>query len=215
VQALSAVRELNFRLSAWASFPFCALKPDPDPEADELVAAVGVGVRDELAVDAAEDGVAWVAVGVEDVLEADAAEDGVAWVAVGVGDVLLADAAEDGVTWAAESDAEEGGFCVVPFAAPLPPGAPGELTISVSCCPAGTGPEGFAGQLPGGFRGPFWPNGIVPGAPSALPSANFLGSTPSNWHWKSPLSSAFRGFCWQYGTLRELGWQFTKRTKVG
>jgi hypothetical protein len=38
VQALSAVRDLNFRLRAWASFPFCALKPDP--EADELAAAL-------------------------------------------------------------------------------------------------------------------------------------------------------------------------------
>ncbi len=102
-------------------------------------------------------------------------------------DVLAADAAEDGVDWAAA------------------PATPGDWTISVSCCPSGIGPEGFAGQLPGGFRGAFWPNGIVPLAPTALPSANFLGSTPWNWHWKRPLSSAFRGFCWQYGTLRELG----------
>jgi len=167
VQGLLAVRDWNFWLSACASLPFCALKPDP--VADELVAAPGVGE----------------------------------------GDVLAADVAEDGVAWVAGPDAEEGtrgDFCVVPFPAPLPPGTPGDWTRSVSCCPSGIGPEGFAGQLPGGFKGPFWPNGIVPGAPTVLPSANFLGSTPWNWHWKSPLSSAFRGFCWQYGMLRELGW---------
>jgi hypothetical protein len=38
VQALSAVRDWNFWLSACASLPFCALKPDP--EADELAAAL-------------------------------------------------------------------------------------------------------------------------------------------------------------------------------
>jgi hypothetical protein len=154
--------------------PFCALKPDP--EADELVAALGVGGEVVLAADAAEDGAAWVA-------ETDA-----------------------------EEEAEEE-FCVVPFPA-LPPGTPGDWTRSVSCCPAGIGPAGFAGQLPGGLRGPLWPNGVVPAPPTVLPFANFVGFTPWNWHWKSPLSSAFRGFCWQYGMLRELGWQSTKQTKV-
>ena len=176
MQALSAVRDWNFWLSACASLPFCALKPDP--EAVVLVTALGVG------------------------------EEG----------VLPADVAADEVTWAAEPDEEEGAaeeFCDVPFPAPLPPGTPGDWTRLSSCAPAVIGPDGFAGQLPGGFKGPFWPNGIVPGAPTELPSANFVGFTPWNWHWKSPLSSAFRGFCWQYGILREFGWQFTKRTKIG
>jgi hypothetical protein len=35
---------------------------------------------------------------------------------------------------------------------------------SASCCPLGIGPEGFAGQLPEGFKGARWLNGIVPGA---------------------------------------------------
>jgi len=138
-------------------------------------------------------------------------------VCVGDRDAFVPDAAEDELAWVAEPDVEEGAeevFCVaiVPFPAPLPPGTPGDWTRSESCCPSGTGPDGFAGQLPGGFKGAFWPNGIVPGAPSVLPSVNLLGSTPWNWHWKSPLSSALRGFCWQYGTLRESGWQFTKQT---
>jgi hypothetical protein len=158
VQGLLAVRDWNFWLSACASLPFCALK-DPDPEADELLAALGVGG----------------------------------------GDALAADAAEGEVAWVAEAAAPEA-------AAPLPPGTPGDWTRSASCCPSAIGPEGFAGQLPGGFRGALRPNGIVPEAPSVLPSANLLGFTPWNWHWKSPLSSAFRGFCWQYGTVRELGW---------
>jgi len=165
------------------------LKPDPDPEADELLTALGVGEMGVLVPDAAEDGVTWAA---ETVAETDA-EDEVAWVP-----------APD-----AEERAEEE-FCVVLFPAPLPPG-----TRSTSCCPAGTGPDGFAGQLPGGFTAAFWPNGIVPGAPTVLPSANFLGSTPWNWHWKSPLSSVFRGFCWQYGILREFGWKYTKRARQG
>jgi hypothetical protein len=189
VQALLAVRDWNFWLSACASLPFCALNPDPE-EADELVTALGVGEGGVLPADVAADEVAWAA-------ESDAADE---------------------VTWAPESDEEEGAaeeFCDVPFPAPLPPGTPGDWTRSSSCAPAVIGPDGFAGQLPGGFRGPFWPNGIVPGAPAELPSANFVGFTPWNWHWKSPLSSAFRGFCWQYGILREFGWQFTKRTKIG
>jgi hypothetical protein len=171
VQGLSAVKDTNFWLSACASLPFWALKPDA------AAAALGVGE-----------------------------------------DVLAADAAEGAVAWVAEPDAEEEAeevLCVVPFPAPLPPGTPGDWTIASSCCPAGTGPEVRAGQLPAGFRGAVWPNGIVPAPPTALPFANLLGFTPWNWHWKSPLSSAFFGFCWQYGTLRELGWQFTKRTKVG
>jgi hypothetical protein len=137
-------------------------------------------------------------------------------VCVGTGDVFVADAAEDELNWVAEPDVEDGaeeefklqGFCATaaPFPARLHPGTPGDWMRSESCCPSGTGPDGFAGQLPGGFRGAFWPNG---------PSANLLGSTPWNWHWKSPLSSALRGFCWQYGTLRESGWQFTGQKKVG
>ena len=152
-----------------------------------------------------------------DVLAAGATEDVILAGDLLAGDLLAAGAAEDGVAGVAEPDADEEageGFGVVPFPAPLPPGTPGDWTLSVSCVPSGIGPEGFAGQLPAGFRGAFRPSGIVPGAPTVLPSANFLGSEPWNWHWKSPLSSAFRGFCWQYGMLRELGWKFTKRTKV-
>lgn len=160
MQGLSGVRDWNFSLSACASLPFCALKSDP--EADELVAALGVGA----------------------------------------GDVLAADATVDEVAWVEEFDAEEG---AVLFPALLPPGTPGDWTISSSCCPAAIGPEGFAGQLPGGFTAAFNPNGIVPGAPVARPPTNLVGFVPWNWHWKSPLSSAFRGACWQYGTLRESG----------
>ncbi len=142
-----AVRDWNFWLSACASLPFCALKPDPEAAADELPTAEGVGVA-----------------------------------------------------WAGEPDAEEGAggeFCAAPLPAPLPPGTPGDWTRASSCCPSGIGPEVCAGQLPGGFRLAFWPKGIVPGWPAWLPSANLLGFTPWNWHWKSPLSSEFRGACWQ------------------
>ena len=163
MQELSGVKDWNFWLSACASLPFCALKSDPDPEADELAAALGVGA----------------------------------------GDVLAADAAEDEVAWVEEFDTEEE---AVLFPALLPPMTPGDWTRSSSCCPAGTGPEGFAGQLPGGFTAAFWPNGIVPAAPGLRLPTNKLGFVPWNWHWKIPLSSAFRGACWQYGTLRELGW---------
>jgi hypothetical protein len=53
VQALSAVNDWNFWLSACASLPFCALKSDP--EDDELDTALGVGDAGVLAPDAAED----------------------------------------------------------------------------------------------------------------------------------------------------------------
>ena len=90
-------------------------------------------------------------------------------------------------------------------AAPLPEGTPGEETILFSCAPAVIGPEGFAGQPPGGFTGELCPNGIVPGAPTLRLPTKLVKLAPWNWHWKSPLSSAFFGACWQYGTLRESG----------
>ncbi len=199
MQGLSGVRDWNFWLSACASLPFCALKPDPEAEADELVAPEGAGVG----VGDPEDGM--VGVG-----EPDAG-----------GGVWAAESDAGGGVWAAEPDAEGGveGFCavplpVLPLPVPVPPGTPGDWTRSVSCSPAGTGPEVCAGQLPGGFTGVVWPNGIVPGAPTWLPPTNLLRSTPWNWHWKSPASSWFCGACWQYGILTELGCQFTKRTMV-
>ena len=76
--------------------------------------------------------------------------------ALGVGGgVLAADATEDGVDWVAEADTEGGEFGVVPFPALFPAATPGDWTRLTSCCPAVIGPEGFAGQLPGGFRGAF------------------------------------------------------------
>ena len=84
-------------------------------------------------------------------------------------------------------------------------GTPGDDTRSTSCAPAVIGPDGFAGQLPGGFCGEFCPKGTVPAAPTFSPLVKLFGSTPWNWHWKSPLSSALLGACWQYTTLSELG----------
>lgn len=126
---------------------------------------------------------------------------------MGVGDVLSRDAAgvmvADG---AEEAEAEEGALDEsLPLPAPLPEGTPGDETILSSCDPAVIGPEVCAGQPPGGFTGPLCPSGIVPGWPTAKPPTNWVKLAPWNWHWKSPLSSAFRGGCWQYGTLRELG----------
>lgn len=102
-------------------------------------------------------------------------EDGVTW--AWEPDAAAVDP-EDGAAWDAEDAEEE--FCVVPLPAPLPPGTPGDWTRLLSCCPAGTGPEVWAGQLPAGFTGAFWPSGIVPGWPAVLPSANLLGFTPWN-----------------------------------
>ena len=151
MQALLAVRDWNFWLSACASLPFWALKSDPDPEADELAAALGVGeevLATEEALAAEEEPAAEEETAAEEELAADAAEE-------------------------AEEEAE-------PFPAPLPPGTPGDWTIASSCCPAGTVPPGFAGQLPGGFTGAVRPKGMVPAWPTALPFANFVGSTPWN-----------------------------------
>lgn len=81
---------------------------------------------------------------------------------VGVADVLAEDAGAAG-------DAEEGageGFGVLPLPVPLPEDTPGDETRSTSCDPSAIGPEVCAGQLPGGFRMAFWPNGIVPGSPA-------------------------------------------------
>jgi hypothetical protein len=103
----------------------------------------------------------------------------------------------------AADDAEEA--ALDELLAPPAEGTPGDDTILFSCAPAVIGPEGFAGQLPGGFTGELCPNGMVPGAPTARPPTNLVKLAPWNWHWKSPLSSAFFGACWQYGTLRESG----------
>lgn len=93
-------------------------------------------------------------------------------------------------------------------AAPLEPddGVPGESVISVSWLPSVMGPEGLAGQDPGGERGVVKPKGMVPAAPTASPPTNVVWSSPWNWHWKKPLSSAFFGADSQYGTACEVGW---------
>jgi hypothetical protein len=54
VQGLAGVRDWNFLLSACASMPFCALKP-------EAAAALGARGVDVLVADAAEDEVDWAA----------------------------------------------------------------------------------------------------------------------------------------------------------
>jgi hypothetical protein len=66
--------------------------------------------------------------------------------------------------------------------ATLPEATPGEETILFSCAPAVIGPEGFAGQPPGGFTGELCPNGIVPGAPTARPPTKLVKLAPWNWH---------------------------------
>jgi hypothetical protein len=132
-------------------------------------------------------------------------------VGVGAADVLSEDMAAGD---AGEGAGEGSGFLPLPLPAPLPEGTPGDETKSTSCDPSAIGPEVCAGQLPAGFRTAFWPNGIVPGAPALRLPVNWVGSAPWNWHWKSPSSSAFRGACWQYCTLRELGWCFTKRINI-
>ena len=79
---------------------------------------------------------------------------------------------------------------------PLPPsGVPGLDTRVFSCTPSGTGPSVFAGQEPGGFTA-VRPSGRLP----VWSPLNFVKSDPENWQWKKPLSSAFFGAVWQYGT---------------
>ena len=67
------------------------------------------------------------------------------------------------------------------------------------------GPLGFAAHEPSTERGALWPKGMVPFAPRASPPTNVFWSAPWYWHWKSPLSSAFFGAVWQYGTACEFG----------
>jgi len=80
-------------------------------------------------------------------------------------------------------------------------GTPGFWVIATNCWPAGIGPPGLAGQEPSGLRGAECPKGMVPDAPRAAPPTKTLRLAPWNWHWKRPLSSAFFGGVWQYGTL--------------
>jgi hypothetical protein len=124
----------------------------------------------------------------------------------GAGELLEVDVGDESATAPlalAAGDGDGDGDELLPE--PELEGTPGDDTRSVSCAPAVIGPPGFAGQLPGGLKGEFCPNGIVPGLPTFWPLVKLLGSTPWNWHWKSPLSSALRGACWQYTTLSELG----------
>jgi len=83
---------------------------------------------------------------------------------------------------AAADDAEEAALDELPLLpallVPLPEGTPGEETILFSCAPAVIGPEGFAGQLPGGFTGELCPSGIVPGAPTARPPTKLVKLAP-------------------------------------
>jgi len=134
-------------------------------------------------------------------VEADAWPDGAAAAEedAGVAEALAeaAGGATEAEGVADEGDAAEGVFWELPLPAPVPEGRPEEVTKSESCSPSGIGPVGLAGQLPGGFRTCFWPRGIVPGLPAVRPPVNFVGSTPWNWHWKTPVSSAFRGAFWQ------------------
>jgi hypothetical protein len=44
---------------------------------------------------------------------------------------------------------------------------PGFCVNETNCEPAAIGPEGFATQDPAGLRGDDWPNGMVPGCPTA------------------------------------------------
>lgn len=83
---------------------------------------------------------------------------------------------------------------------------PGSWVTSVSCVPSAMGPAVLAGHEPRTARGALCPKGMVPAAPSASPPTNVFWLAPSNWHWKSPSSSAFLGALWQYGTACELGW---------
>lgn len=73
------------------------------------------------------------------------------------------------------------------------PLTPGFWVRSTSCVPSAIGPEGLARQDPAGDRGADMPKGIVPFPPTAIPPTKVLGSSPWNWHWKRPLSSALRG----------------------
>ena len=175
MQGLLGVSDWNCWLSACASLPFWTAKPfEPDAWADGAAAAEG-----EL-------GAAGVTTA-EAVADATTAE----------GDVAVAEAElVRGVTedWACEGDGE---FWELPLAAPVPEGRPEDETMSESCSPLGTGADGLAGQLPGGFRTCDWPKGIVPGWPALRPPVNCVGFTPWNWHWKTPLSSGLRGAFWQ------------------
>ena len=68
--------------------------------------------------------------------------------------------------------------------------------MSTSCWPSGMGPLGCAGHEPAGLRGLDMPKGIVPGAPTFRllgELTNVVGFVDWNWHWNSPLSSAFFG----------------------
>jgi hypothetical protein len=99
-----------------------------------------------------------------------------------MGDAIGVDTGEDEVvqdeTGVGELDAWEDADDCVPSLPPLPEGTPGDDTWLTSCVPSAIGPLGWAGQLPGGFKGAVWPNGIVPWAPTwALPK-NILGLTP-------------------------------------
>jgi len=62
------------------------------------------------------------------------------------------------------------------------------------------GPEGCAGQLPGGLKGLDWPKGMVPGCPTAMGPLGEMKVwvlADWNWHWKRPFNSGFLGDCWQ------------------
>ena len=112
---------------------------------------------------------------------------------------------ESSVEVAAEAEA----VTVAEAAEPEPEPTPGFEVMSVSCSPSGTGPLGLAGQEPAGDTGLLRPNGIVPPSPTLmLPDepTKVVGLVDANWHWKSPLSSAFFGADVQYGTEREVGY---------
>lgn len=56
--------------------------------------------------------------------------------------------------------------------------APGLLTRSTSWAPSVIGPDGLAGQEPGGLRGAVMPKGMVPLAPTLMPPTKVVWSEP-------------------------------------
>jgi hypothetical protein len=180
VQELPAVSVANIALSCCASWPFCRWKSELELELDED------GPSPPAVEDAAPDPAAAVV-----------------------------------VEFAAGADVDELPLPPKPdeplspeLAAPVEPeeleldddaGVPGDETSSDSCVPSAMGPDGFAGQEPGGLTGVLRPNGIVPAPPSAWPFAKVCWFEPWNWHWNRPLSSLFCGAVWQYGVATELG----------
>ena len=111
---------------------------------------------------------------------------------------------------AALDEAGGGGGGAAPLEPDPPEGVPGDEVISVSCVPSAMGPVGLAGHEPGGETGAVRPKGMVPGEPTARLPTKVVWLSPWNWHWKKPLSSAFWGACWQYGTACEVGCEAMK-----